>query len=249
MIKAVFHDAKLWKNTIQALSTMIDEATFVFSPKGVRMRAMDPSRIAMVDFEMPNTSFEEYVCETEAKVGVNLSNLNRLVRRASPDEKLELVLDPSEGKFKVEFKGRVARSFSIPLLDLGYEELPIPRVQFNVEAKLLSDVVEEALKDAELISDHVKIQASGKELTFQAFSDKGESMTSFTKEGGALLELNVKEDSKAVYSLAYLTDMLKATAASDVMELRFSTNMPLTLIFSLSGGGRIQYWLAPRLEE
>ena len=64
-----------------------------------------------------------------------------------------------------------------------------------------------------------------------------------------MLELNVKEPSRAMYSLSYLTDMMKAAAAADIMELQFSTNIPLTLIFDLPGGGKIQYWLAPRLEE
>jgi len=228
---------------------MVDEATFTFSPEGIRMRAMDPSRIAMVDFEMPSTSFEEYDCEAEAKAGVNLDQFNKLVKRASSGEKLELELKPDEGRLRVRFRGRITRGFAVPLLDLGYEELPTPRISFNVQARLLADAVEEALKDAELVSDHVKIQATPDELVFQSSSDKGESSTTFSKEGGALLELNVKEPSRAMYSLSYLTDMMKASAASDIMELQFSTNIPLTLIFDLPGGGRIQYWLAPRLEE
>ncbi|MCX8204279.1 MAG: proliferating cell nuclear antigen (pcna) [Candidatus Nezhaarchaeota archaeon] len=249
MIRVLFHDAKLWKNIILALSTMINESTFIFAPGGVRMRAMDPSRIGMVNFEMPSSSFEDYSCEAEAKVGVNLDQLSKLVRRASSGDKLELELRPDEGKLKIKFRGRATRAFVIPLLDLGYEELPTPRVSFNVQAKLLADAMGEALKDAELVSDHVKIQATTDELTFYALSDRGESSTTFSRDGGALLELNVREPSRATYSLSYLTDMMKAAATADIMELQFSTNMPLTLIFDLPGGGRIQYWLAPRLEE
>jgi len=248
-MKVVFQDAKLWKSVVQALSTMVDETAFIFAPEGVRMRAMDPSRIAMVDFEMPSTSFEEYVCDAETKVGVNLDQLNKLVKRASAGEKLELELKPGEGRLKLKFRGRATRVFAVPLIDLGYEELPTPRVSFNAQVRLLADAVEDALRDAELVSDHVKIQATQEELTFQASSDKGESSTTFTKDGGALLELNVKEPSRSMYSLTYLLDMMKAAAAADILELRFSTNIPLTLIFDLPGGGKIQYWLAPRLEE
>lgn len=249
MVRVLFHDAKLWKNIIAALSTMVDEAAFIFTPGGVRMRAMDPSRIAMVDFEMPSTSFEEYECDTEARAGVNLDQFNKVVKRAASGERLELEFKPEEGRLRVKFKGRVTRGFAIPLLDLGQEELPTPRISFNVQARLLADAVEDALKDAELVSDHVKIQATPDNLVFYASSDKGESSTTFSKDGGALLELNVKEPSRAMYSLSYLTDMMKAAGAADIMELQFSTNIPLTLIFDLPGGGKIQYWLAPRLEE
>jgi len=249
LVRALFHDAKLWKNIIAALSTMVDEATFIFTPEGVKMRAMDPSRIAMVDFEMPSSSFEEYECEAEARAGVNLDQFDKMVKRASSSEKLELELKPGEGKLRIKFKDKVVRGFAIPLLDLGQEELPTPRISFNAQARLLADAVKDALKDAELVSDHVKIQATPSELMFYASSDKGESSTTFSKDGGALLELNVKEPSRAMYSLSYLTDMMKAAGAADIMELQFSTNIPLTLIFDLPGGGKIQYWLAPRLEE
>ncbi|RLF16368.1 MAG: proliferating cell nuclear antigen (pcna) [Thermoprotei archaeon] len=245
MVRALFHDAKLWRYIIQALSTMIDEGVFVFTPEGVRLRAMDPSRIAMVDFEMPSVSFEEYSCDEEVKAGVNFDVLKKVVKRASSKDKIEL--EVGEGKLKVKLKGKTSRSFSIPLLDLGYEELPSPKVSFNVQARMLSDALEDALKDAELVSDHVLIQANEDELTIQASSDKGEASATFSKDN--LLELHVKEPSRARYSLSYLTDMMKAADAADIVELQFSTNIPLSLTFDLPGGGKIQYWLAPRVEE
>ena len=245
MVRALFHDAKLWKYVVQALSTMIDEGVFVFTPEGVRLRAMDPSRIAMVDFEMPSVSFEEYDCEGEVRAGVNFDVLKKVMKRASAKDKIEL--EVAEGKLKVKLKGKTTRSFAIPLLDLGYEELPSPKVSFNVQARMLSDALEDALKDAELVSDHVLIQANEDELTIYASSDKGESSATFSKDN--LLELHVKEPSRARYSLSYLTDMMKAADAADIVELQFSTNIPLSLTFDLPGGGKIQYWLAPRVEE
>ncbi|MEM1537199.1 MAG: proliferating cell nuclear antigen (pcna) [Candidatus Nezhaarchaeales archaeon] len=244
-VKIITQDPKTWRNIIEALSTLIDEAVFTFTAEGVKLRAMDPSRIAMVDLTLAKSYFEDYVCDAETHVGVNLNELGKIMKRAAGDK---LEVEAVEGRLRVTFKGKVRRSFSIPLLDLGYEELPTPNISFNVEAKMLADAVKEALKDAELVSDYVKVEASINTLSFYASSDRGEASASFVKEEGALLDLNVKEPSKALYSLSYLSDMMKAAAASEIVTLRFSTDMPLSLAFEIPQGGKITYYLAPRLE-
>jgi DNA polymerase III sliding clamp (beta) subunit (PCNA family) len=38
-----------------AISILVDEATFKIDPDGLKLRAMDPSRVAMIDFEWPKT--------------------------------------------------------------------------------------------------------------------------------------------------------------------------------------------------
>ena len=48
MFTAKFEDAKTWQALISAISALVDEANFEISPKGLTLRAMDPSRIAMV---------------------------------------------------------------------------------------------------------------------------------------------------------------------------------------------------------
>ena len=51
MFKAKMADAKVLKDMMGAISILVDEATFDLTPEGIKLRAMDPSRVAMVDFE------------------------------------------------------------------------------------------------------------------------------------------------------------------------------------------------------
>ncbi len=62
MFKLKVSDAKLLRDMATAISILVDEATFKIDPEGLKLRAMDPSRVAMIDFEWPKTIFEEYVC-------------------------------------------------------------------------------------------------------------------------------------------------------------------------------------------
>ena len=109
--------------------------------------------------------------------------------------------------------------------------------------------MKEALKDAEIVSDYVRLEGSEDKLSVKASSDRGNVEVDFTPESGSLIELEVKEPSSASYSLDYLSDMMKASAISDILTIEFATNKPLALTFDLPGGGRLTFFLAPRIES
>ncbi len=248
MFKAVLSDAKLWRSIVESLSTLIDQANFSLTPSTLKMRAMDPIRVAMVDFELSKDAFEEYQCSAEMKMGINLEEMGKIMRRASSGDSLELLHDEKTSKLLVRFRGKSIRTFSLSLLDLGSEDLPTPRVDFNVTAKLTTEAIGEAIKDAGVVSDQVKITVKPDILMMQASGDTGDALVEFRKGSESLLDLEVKEDSSAIYALNYLNDMMKASAISETAVLQFSTNMPLKIDLGIASGGRMTYFLAPRRE-
>ena len=69
------------------------------------------------------------------------------------------------------------------------------------------------------------------------------------KGSDTLLNLEVKEPSKATFSLSYLSEIVKAASAtSDVATLEFSSDMPIKLNFEQEKEGKLTYYLAPRIE-
>ncbi|MEM1573855.1 MAG: proliferating cell nuclear antigen (pcna) [Candidatus Methanomethylicaceae archaeon] len=246
MFKAIFPEGKVWKNIIEAISVLVDEGVFIAGPNGIKLRAMDPSRVAMVDLEIPSSAFESYECDSEIPIGVNFDDMKSIVKRAKSDEKLELEI--AQARLKIKLIGKFTRTFSMPLLDLGKEELSIPKISFSVNTRLLTSALEEAIKDAEVVSDFIKIIAENDLLKIMASGDRGEVEIEITKDSGELLSIELKEPSHALYSLNYLKKMMTATDLSDVCTLMFSTDMPLRLDFNMAIGGKVTYYLAPRME-
>jgi len=247
MFKIVVTSAKLWRGIITAISELIDEANFVVSPEGLSLRAMDPSHVAMVELLLPPPTFDEFQCSEKIVIGVNLDEFNRLLRRASARERLELELS-EPGRLTIRFLGKALRTFKMPLIDIASEELPSPSLEFNVRARVLADAMRDAIKDASVISDYVRFIANPDELILAASGDRGEVEVKLNEEMGSLIELEVKEPSRSTYSLSYLSDMMKAVATAEVAVVHFSSDMPLRLDFELPGEGRITYYLAPRME-
>jgi len=249
MFKVKLTDAKLLRDMITAISTLVDEATFNITPEGIKLRAMDPSRVAMIDFEWPKTVFDEYTADTPTKMCINITELLKLLRRTSKDESIELTLDEKTGRLNVGIKGKYDRTFNMPTLEATEEEVPTPKITFNVRAKATTEGLNEAIQDVQLVSDHVRIEMDNEKMTMRATGDLMGATVELKKGSDALLDLEAKETSKATFSLSYLSEIIKtATATSDVATLEFSTDMPIRIDFQQPKEGKLTFYLAPRIE-
>ncbi|XES76564.1 MAG: proliferating cell nuclear antigen (pcna) [Candidatus Bathyarchaeia archaeon] len=249
MFKLKVTDAKLLRDMATAISILVDEATFKIEPDGLKLRAMDPSRVAMIDFEWPKTIFEQYECAEPSKMCINISEMLKLLKRAGKEESVELSLDDKTGKLEIKITGKYSRKFTMPTLEASEEEVPTPKITFNVKAKTTTQGLSQAIEDAQLVSDHVKIEADAEKLTLHAMGDLMGATITLQKGNDALLDLETKETSKATFSLSYLTEIIKAASAtSDIATLEFSTDMPVRIDFQQTKEGKLTFFLAPRIE-
>ena len=249
MFKLKVSEAKLLRDMVTAISILVDEATFKIEPDGLKLRAMDPSRVAMIDFEWPKTIFEEYECISPSKICINISELLKLLRRAGKSETVELSLDEKTGRLQINVTGKYSRIFTMPTLDAVEEEVPTPKIDFNIKAKTTTQGLSQAIEDAQLVSDHVSIEADTEKLLLIASGDLMGATITLKKGSEPLLDLEAKETSKSTFSLSYLSEIIKAASAtSDIATLEFSTDMPIRIDFQQIKDGKLTFFLAPRIE-
>lgn len=249
MFKASISDARLWKNLLGAISTLIEEADFNATPEGVKLRSMDPSHVAMVDFEWQKMAFEEYTCVEPGKIRVNIASMLKLLKRIGSDEILEMLYDDKTRKLNLTLKGKMTRKFTIPTLDPAQEEVPTPKITFNSRVKLTASTFRDIIEDVQTVSDNVRLEAAPERLTAAATTELSSAIIELNKDSETLLELDVKEPSKATYNLNYLSEITKAGAStSEIVTVEFSSNMPIRLEFDIPQQGRLLYYLAPRIE-
>ena len=249
MFKASVSDAKLWKNLLAAISTLIEEADFNATPDGIKLRSMDPSHVAMVDFEWQKTAFEEYTCQEPTKIRVNIASMLRLLKRVSSDEILEMLYDEKTRKLNLTLKGKMMRKFTIPTLDPAQEEVPTPKITFNSKVKLTTSTFRDIIDDVQAVSDNVRLETTPEKLIAAATTELSSAVIELEKASDMLIELDVREPSKATYNLNYLSEITKAGAStSEIVTVEFSSNMPIRLEFDIPQQGRLSYYLDPRIE-
>lgn len=203
----------------------------------------------MVDFEWPKTVFDEYTCSEPMKLSINIGEMLKLLKRAGKEESIELTLEEKTGRLRVTIRGKYMRTFNMPTLEATEEDVPTPKVTFNAKAKITTDGLRQALEDASLVSDHVKIEMDPEKLVMNAAGDIMGAIIELKKGSDSVLDLETKETSKATFSLSYLSEIIGAAAAiSDIATIEFSTDMPLRLDFQQPKDGKLTFYLAPRIE-
>jgi len=239
--------ADIFKKSMEAISVLIDEAELVINAEGIELKATDPSQISMVDFSMPKSAFEKFESE-EIKLGLDLDYLNQVLSRAQAGDELSLSLDESKAFLVISFKGKAERSFQVPLIDISSSDVPQPKVEFDAEIKINGSFLQNAFKDAALISTHVSLGCDEKKFFIKAKSSKGNLDEKVKQDKDTLPQLNVKQECQSMFPLDYLQDMLKAAPGTDTVDLFLKSNAPIRISYGI-GEAKVSYFLAPRIEN
>ena len=248
MFKVKLENAGTFKRCIDALNTLIDEGKFIINEKGMTLTAMSPSQIAMVDFKIPKTAFSEYDVDGENEVGINLNDLNDRTRRSRSGDSLEISLGESDSRLKLVFKGKIKRTFDLPLLDLTEDTPNEPAVDFNSELKINGTIFKENLKDANLVSSHVVLKLAPQKFEIKAKGDKGTLHTEIDKEDDVILDYKSNEEQRAMFPLEYMNNLLTGVSSDSIVTLNLKNDAPLKLKYGI-GNTTLTYYLAPRVEE
>ena len=242
--------AKELANLLKAVAVLADEPTIIFTEDGLRIRSMDTSKIAMVDFFIGRSVFDEYEVDGgESTICVSLPDVLKLLRKVRKGEPAELSLDETTGRVRLTLRGKYTRSFTMPRLEF-VETVP-PELKLALTARAFLDAKElrKAVEEVGLIGNFVKLTVDNNGLMLNAESDVSSAKIEFSKTCEAMIDLEVKEPTKAVYDADYLAKLLKAgTALADIVEVKLATDKPLKLEFRLPYEATLVYWLAPRVD-
>jgi proliferating cell nuclear antigen len=248
MMELVIERADVLKRSVDAIAVLIDEAEFEVSEKGLTLKATDPSQISMVDYEFEKKAFKKFHVDGSIRLGLDMDYLNQIMSRSKPADEVILRLDDDSSKLSVTFRGTSTRTFSVPLIDISSGELPNPKIEFDATVKVKAGVIQDALKDAGLLSTHLTLGAKTESFFVKAISSKGELMNETHKGSDSLSDLTVKKDCSSMFPLDYLSDMLKAAQSDTDVTVKLKDNAPVEINYKI-GEAKMKYFLAPRIES
>ena len=250
----ILEDAKLMANICSIISSIVAESSVNIAEDGIRIKAFDATRISMIDFFLKKEAFKKYDLKENAILGLSLETLNTILKTARTNENLRMALDDKTKRFIVEFIGKnQQRKFALSLIDIP-EEGNIPdsiHIDFDTNFEVKASFIQQVLKDAEMVSDYLRIKAKEDGIYFGAESDTKE-MDTFIEPKSEEMDTSafqVADESEAVYSLDFLSNFLKGIRSSDYVRLSFNQEQPIRIVYELEDKGHLIYFVAPRIEE
>jgi len=247
MFEAELEEVSLLRDSIATIAELIDEAEMQITKDGLRMLAADRAVVTVVDFFLKSDAFKKYICDKDERIGINMEKFLQILKRANPNDRLMIKLD--KDFLDLTLVNGSKRRFTLPLIDISREETPpIDKLEFPTSIKLKAEILNNAIEDAELISDS---------MVFHIKKD-GISMSSKSDAHTAELILDPKEIEfsdikeepvRARYSLDYLKKIIKARKLAENVTISLATDYPMKLHFEVPDKLTLSFILAPRVEE
>ena len=236
----------LMREIVDILSVLTEEAKMSWGEKGLTIKVVDGSHVALLSATISDACFETYEVEP-VEIGLELGKLRDLLTLAGPSDLVEIDYDDAVGAVNVRV-GEVHRI--LRGLDTGTMQDPqLPVLDFDSNAAISSEKFSRALRAAKFVGEIVDLKLDSKEMRISVQVEAGEGVNVHF-EAGELSELVCPSETRGSYSLQFLdplTRKLAAGLAQDV-RVRFQDKYPLRLDWtSNDGGASWTYFLAPRV--
>ncbi len=249
MFTATLSDVSLLRDSISSIGELIDEAQFKITKDGISLLASDRAMVAVVDFHISSKAFEKYEVDADQTVGLNITNLMIVLKRAGGSDKLTLNLKGS--KLEVIIEGESRRRFVVPIIEMRKEEIPpIDQLEFTSKVKIKPRILQDGIDDAEIIGDSVIFDVSQNRFGMLAEGDVSMAELELERGNEALMELSTGDGNvRARYALDYLKKMVKAAKIADTVSIEYGQDYPMRMSFTAGDKLKLNFVIAPRVTE
>ena len=248
MFEIKIDNAKYWKSCIDSIANIVDEGVFEITKEGIVLKAIDPSGISMICFNIPNKAFSKYDLDKSVSIGLDISNLIKILSTSRTDE--QIVMKSNNNKFNIEFIGNyTSRRYKLPIIDVKTNDVKVPKIpdpESIVEVK--ADTLKEILKDANSLSSYVAFKTTKNSFMVIAKSDIGELEEEHLDNAEFIKKLEVLKPILVSFNIDYLQRIISASPQGSTIALLLRGEDPIKINYKI-GDAEVVYYLAPYIEN
>ena len=106
MFQAKIKDVVVFKKIIDSLSSLVNEVNLEATSTGLSLQAMDSAHVSLVSLKINETGFEEYRCDKNITLGLNLSDFSKILKMAKSDDTLTLKAEEENSYLSIVFENK-----------------------------------------------------------------------------------------------------------------------------------------------
>lgn len=245
-----------FKTLFEVLKEILHDVNVFFDHNGMKIMTVDGSHVALIHLKLDADKFEEYKCTSPMHIGLNMSNVYKLLKMSSNMDTIIFEIpegESSELVVKIENQEKRTHTvFNLKLLDVDVEELKLPDIAFDSVITMPSTYFQRMCKDMNNIADLLTITSNRDGLVLSCDGDFA-SQETFIQDAagnseGMTFKTNSEETFKGSYMLKYLILFNKAANLCNTLEMYLRKDYPLILKYNVANLGELRFCLAPKAE-
>jgi len=260
MFEARLAEGGILKKVLDAIKDLLNEASFDCSEAGLQLQAMDNSHVSLVSLNLRAEGFENYRCDRNMSMGMNLASLAKILKCSNNDDVVTVKAQDSADVVTFVFEsknGERVSDFDMKLMNLDQEHLGIPETDYACVVKMPSGEFARIVRDLSQFGESIAISCSKQGVKFSSTGDIGTGNVKLAQGSSADSDENIiielQEPVTLTFASRYLSSFAKAAGLSEKVTLSMSQDVPLVVEFKVASGdsdyGYIRYYLAPKIED
>ena len=244
------------KYLIELLKDLLTEVNLECTPDGIKIKAVDPSLVALIHCILNNDKFEKYHCETNIVLGLNMEDLFKIIKNMENNDTLKLFIKKDNvNRLGIETFSKDENTVDttyLNLLDLQYENINVPSQTFNSVISIPSSRFQKICRTIYNFSEKIEIECENNKLKFRGCNImvKQEIVIKPTDNGMKFIKNETPDEIiQAFFELKYLILFSKCSNLSNIIQIHFQNELPLILKCNVADLGDIKLCLAPQTDE
>ena len=240
MFAAIFNKAAKLKQIVDSIKDLIDYCNIECIPTGMKLQAMDSSRVCLVDLFLESQSpfIKEYIFERPVSMGLNMSLLSNVIGVAKSDEPIAIKCE--QNCLVICFEDPYTE-VGIPLIDIQVETPDVPDgICQGFHINLDSSEFNKVVNTERDLADQLILDVSENTVKMMVDNNNGTGGVSWSSH-----EL-VEHPARLLLSSRHMGAISKASVLTK--EVTLWIGEAFVVDYQMKDVGYLKFYLAPQYE-
>lgn len=257
-LKIVLAKCEIFVTLFQRMTQFTEHVNMIFSEEGLYIQGMDHSHIIIFELTLPGSWFESYELEEKNTIGINTHIFSKVLGVYQKTQYIEISTTEND-VLSVEFKGSdnksvFDKSLEVPLLDIEYDLMEIPEIDYQAEISLDSSTFSTVINQLKQFGENMTITCSEEEINLSSHSeDKGKMTTNIPIDDVNEFAIEEGETLEMSFALKYIHDVSMYQKIANTISVHISKDMPMKMYYNLSSNDEekasLVFYMAPRIDD
>jgi proliferating cell nuclear antigen len=236
------------KILFEALKNILCDVNFTANSSGIKLTTIDSTKCAIVNLVLYAEKFEDYICEGEINIGLNLVSIFKILKGSKHADTISFYINKTEPTIlnikTVNSNKKTSIESRVKILDMDEKIYNIPDISFDSYITMPSSDFQTYISELSNVCDEIQFKSNSKELILSAKGDFAEQKIKINESNDTL-----EEDENYQYgsfNVKYILLFCKSSNLCSTIEIYLKTEFPLTILYNIANLGKIKYCLAPK---
>ena len=103
MFQAKLTEGILLKKLIESIKDLVTDINLEITATGISLQAMDSSHVALVTLNLSSEGFEEYRCDKNTTLGLNLIDFGKVLKLAKTNDVMTILANEDTSYLTIKF--------------------------------------------------------------------------------------------------------------------------------------------------